>query len=578
MKKIRGLLLILIGLFVLSACQPAAAPDPDVVEIITTEQIEVTRIVEGEVITEQIEVTRVVEVTPVVEEVMEPTSLRLAITGTENSANAYTYRTGYPGWNLLLLQYDTLLQLDLDGAPKPWLATTMETSADGLTISMDLRDDVTWHDGEPFTSADVKFSIEYYQEFNHGRWTRNMAGVATVDVDGDYRVILNMGGPTPGFESSLTDTPMLPKHVWESVDDPDTHEFETNIGTGPYTLVEWVLDQFYVFEANPDYWAGTPAIDRLVFVQFADTAGQLGGLRTQAVDMIVQPVSPEQIGILSDVAGIGVNQGPQFSTTMLNYDMEIPPFNNKVVRQALNLAIDRQAVIDTVYLGAASVGSPGWIHPASPLFNSDIEILYDPDAARAMLDEAGITDSDGDGIRELDGTPMSFDFIAQSSNVLTLRIAEVTSQMFLEIGVQANVIAVEDSTWEEAVWPGFDVANGRNYDMSTWGWSPPVQAIPLRMANLLSSDPGVGWLNLTGFSNERIDELSTQLLGEIDPAASAAILSEMQAIVADELPFLLLLYPDGAYAFWTEAYDGWVFMTGQGVFHKLSFLPESSHP
>ncbi len=577
MKRLFLTILFAVGLLIVGACQPQAGGEPVEVTRIVEEQIEVTRLVEGTPVTEMVEVTRVVQVTP--EDPVEPTSLRLAINGTENTINAYSYRTGYPGWNMLLLQYDTLMQLDTDGQPQPWLATSVETSADGLTISMDLRDDVTWHDGEPFTADDVKFTVEYYKEFNHGRWTRNVGAVDTVETDGDFRVIFNMTGPTPGFEQgSLADTPILARHIWESVDDPDNHQFDTNVGTGPYRLVELVLDQFYVFEANENYWAGKPQVDRLVFVQFADTAGQLGALRTQAVDMIVNPVGPEQISILNSVDGINVIQGPEFTTSMINYDMQRPPFNNKTVRQAMNLAIDRQEVIDTVYLGAASVGSPGWIHPASPVFNDAVEIVYDPDAARTLLDEAGIVDSDGDGIRELDGAPLSFEYLAQSSDALVLRIAEVTSQMLMEIGVESNVAAVEDSTWEEAVWPGFDVSNGRNYDMSTWGWSSPAQANTLRMANLLHSDPGIGWLNLTGFSNERVDELSDMLLTEIDPAASGEILDELQAIVADELPFILLLYPDGAYAYWSDMYDGWAFMTGQGVFHKLSFLPEESRP
>ncbi|MDX1436960.1 MAG: ABC transporter substrate-binding protein [Anaerolineales bacterium] len=574
MKNTKWVFILAIGLLALAACTPATVTQ------VVTEMVEVTRIVEGEVVVEEVEVTRIVEATPEpVEEVMEPTSLRMAIDGTENSSNPYTYRTGYPGWNMLLLQYDTLLQLDTDGVPQPWLASSIETSDDGLTITMDLRDDVTWHDGEPFTADDVKFTVEYYQEFNHGRWTRNMAAIESVETDGDHRVILTMASPSPGFEQrSLADTPIIPQHIWESVTDPDNHQFDTNVGTGPYMMVDMVLDQFYVFEANPDYWAGAPQIDELVFVQFADMAGQLGALRTRAIDMMVEPIGPEQIAVLNNLDGINVIQGPEFTTEMVNYDMEIPPFNNKTVRQAMNLAIDRQDLIDTVFLGAATAGSPGWIHPLSPRFNSEIEIVHDPDLAAQMLEEAGITDSDGDGIRELDGAPLSFELIVQGSVPLDLRLMELVSEMLGDIGIDAQVAAVETSTWEDAVWPGFDVSNGRNYEASEWGWSSPTQANPLTMANLLHSDPGIGWLNLTGFSNERVDELSDIITTETDPEASQAALDELQSIVADELPFILLLYPDGAYAYWSDVYDGWTFMTGQGVFHKLSFLPEEARP
>jgi len=203
---------------------------------------------------------------------------------------------------------------------------------------------------------------------------------------------------------------------------------------------------------------------------------------------------------------------------------------------------------------------------------------YDPDAAMALLDEAGIVDSDGDGIRELDGTPLSFEFLAVSTNALRLREAELVSEMLAKIGIEAVVTAVETSTWEDAVWPGFDVAQGRNYEMAMWGWSAPVQANPLRMWQLISSNPDFGFLNLTGFANERADELSEALTTAIDPVEQKEILGELQAITADELPFILLLYPDGAYAYWSSVYDGWTFMNGQGVFHKLSFLPEEVRP
>jgi ABC-type transport system substrate-binding protein len=221
MKKIYWIMTFVALFLVLAACQPETV-EVEVTRVVTetvTESVEVTRVVEGEVVTETIEVTRVVEVpaeVPEEEEVMEPTSLRMAIGGTENSANPYTYRSGYPGWNMLLLQYDSLMQFDTNGVPQPWLATNIETSEDGLTVSLDLRDDVTWHDGEAFTADDVKFTVEYYKEFNHGRWTRNVRNIESVETDGDNRVIFTMTAPTPGFElATLAETPMPSSIAWK---------------------------------------------------------------------------------------------------------------------------------------------------------------------------------------------------------------------------------------------------------------------------------------------------------------------------------------------------------------------------
>jgi len=263
---------------------------------------------------------------------------------------------------------------------------------------------------------------------------------------------------------------------------------------------------------------------------------------------------------------------------MLNYDIGRAPFNRLEVRKAISLAIDRQDLVDTIYLGAATVGSAGWIHPASPYFNPAVVTVYDPEAARRLLDEAGIVDSDGDGIRELEGEPLAFELLVNGGDSLRLRIAELVREMLLQIGMDARIAAVEQGTWEEAVWPGFDVTQGRNYDMAVWGWSAPVQADPIRISQLVHSDPALGSLNLTGFADARVDALSAQLNSETDPAVREQLLDELQVLIADQLPFVLLLYPDGAYAYRSTVYDGWAFMSGQGIFHKLSLLPEAARP
>lgn len=587
-KNLVFLVVALAGVLVFAACQPQTVEVTRVVTETTVEEVEVTRIVEGESVTETIEVTRVVEVevpaeeeAPVAESMMTADTLRMSITDDESTLNPYTYVTGYPGWNLLTLQYDTLYQFDLAGIPQPWLVTNSEASEDGLTVTLDLRDDVTWNDGEPFTAEDVKFTYDYFNEFSHGRFTRDLNPVVSTEIDGDYRVVLTLTAPTPALEQSiLADVPIMPQHIWADIDNPDDFIFDsvTNVGTGPYKIVEYEPDQFYRFEANPDYFAGQPTVNELVLVQFADDAGTLAGFLANEVDMMVGPAQPEQIGLLKAIDGVDVSEGPLFTTQLLIYDMDKAPFNNLVVRQAMSLAIDRQDMVDTIYLGAATAGSAGWIHPVSPFFNEDVVTTYDPDAAMAIMDEAGIVDSDEDGIRELDGEPLTFEFVVDGGNSIRLRIAELTREMFAVVGINAEVVALERTTLVQSVWPDFDVNNGRNYDMAVFGWSAPVQADPIRFSILVHSDTSVGAINLTGYNNETMNELADELVQTIDPARQGEILNEMQVLMAEELPFLMLMYPDGAYAFRETVYANWGFMTGQGVFHKVSFLEESARP
>ena len=163
-------------------------------------------------------------------------------------------------------------------------------------------------------------------------------------------------------------------------------------------------------------------------------------------------------------------------------------------------------------------------------------------------------------------------------NSIRLRIAELTREMLAVVGINAEVVALERTTLVQAVWPDFDVNNGRNYDMAVFGWSAPVQADPIRFSSLVHSDTSIGSINLTGYSSEAMDALANELNQTIDPVRQGEILDEMQVLMAEELPFIMLMYPDGGYAYRATVYDNWGFMTGQGVFHKLSFLDESARP
>ncbi len=374
--------------------------------------------------------------------------------------------------------------------------------------------------------------------------------------------------------------PILPKHIWEGITTPAEHIFPevTNIGTGPYKLVEYQADQFYRFEANTDYFAGMPAVGELVVVRFADMAGALAAFQTNEVDMIFPPVPPEQIDLLQALDGVKIAQGPQYTTQIVYFDTQRPPFDQVEVRRAIALALDTQDMVDTVYLGFATRGNIGWIHPASPVFNSQVTTEYNLEEANQLLDSVGMTDTDGDGVREYDGNPMSFEMLTPSNNPLRLRLAELAKEMLLKAGIAVQVSSVEQATWEAAVWPEFDVSKGRNYQMAMWGWSAPVQANPYRITELIHSDPAIGNSNLTGFKNEQADALSNELLAETDPARREQLVKDLQALIAEQVPFVMLMYPDGVYAYRASVYDNLAFMSGQGVVHKLSFLPETARP
>lgn len=569
MKTRRSILSILVVCLALVA---AACTDGDAAETTTTEASGGgTDTTEGDGST---------DTTSEPDEPAEPVAVRAAITGDEDTINPYTYISGFPGWNLLMMQYDTLMQIDADGNPQPWLAESVTANDDLTEYVITLTEGVSWHDGEPLTADDVKFTFDYFIEQATGRFSRDLSGVESVTVSGQD-ITVSLGAPNPAFDLvALADVPIIPQHVWEGITSPGEQSFDigTNVGSGPFQLVDYQPDQSYRFEANPDYFLGAPAVDELVVVVFADDAGALAAIRSGEVDVIFERISPEQIELLDAQDPLEISQGPEFTTQMINYDTTLAPFDDVAVRQAIDMAVDRQDIVDTVYLGAATVGSPGWVHPDKPVYNPEVEAVHDPAAAAALLEDAGYTDSDGDGIREFDGQPMSFEMVTNSSDSLRLRIAELVAEMLAEVGIEINVASVETATWEEAVWPGFDINNGRNYEVAAWGWSAPVQANTIRVADLVHSDPSIGFLNLTGFSDPDVDDVSAQLLTESDPAVAEQLIADLQVLIADRLPFVLLAYPDGVYVYNSDVYRDWEFIAGQGIVSKLSLLPPDVRP
>jgi peptide/nickel transport system substrate-binding protein len=511
----------------------------------------------------------------------EPVSVRAAITGDEDTLNPYTYVSGFPGWNLLMMQYDSLMQLDAAGEPQPWLAESVSANDDLTEYTVSLVDGVKWHDGTDLTIADAEFTFNYFIESATGRFSRDLRGVDSVTVNEAGELVFALAAPNPAFDLvALADIPILPMHVWEGIENPGeaTFDISTNVGSGPFKMTAYEQDQFYRFEAHSDYFRGAPSVDELVVVIFADDAGALAAIRSGEVDVGFDRISPEQIELLDAQDPLDIAQGPEFTTQMINIDVSKPPFDDLAVRQAVQLAIDGQDIVDTIYLGSATVGSPGWVHPDKTVYNPAVVPAHDVAAANKLLDDAGYADSDGDGIREFDGNPMSFEYITNSSDSLRLRIAELTAEMMAGIGIQATVVSVETATWEEAVWPGFDIANGRNYEMATWGWSAPIQANTIRIAELVNSDPGTGFLNLTGFANDEVDAISAALQVEADPAAAAEMIGDLQVLIAEQVPFILLAYPDGAYVYNSEVYADWEFIAGQGIVSKVSLLPPNARP
>jgi peptide/nickel transport system substrate-binding protein len=502
----------------------------------------------------------------------EAGDLVIAIGGDETTLNPYTYVTGYPGYNLLMLLHDSLLDLDEANVPQPALATSWEISADGLTYTMQLRDDVTWHDGEPFDADDVAFTFDYVVDNTHPRWTPGVAAVAGVEVTSPTEVVITLTEASPDFPvRPLADMPILAEHVWSTVTDPQNSGEVENVGTGPYVFTEYTPDQSYRLDANPDYAMGTPAAASVNLAIIPEPATAFAALRAGEVDMVAPIVEPQLVAEFEADGGIDVISGPGFGSTMININAERAPLDRPEVRAAIADAIDPQALIDTVLLGTGTAPNPGFLHPDGPITVDPLTHTFDPTAAAASLDAIGAVAGD-DGIRVLDGEPLDFELLVYADNPTRIRAAELVAEQLDEIGIAITVAPLDAETVDEAVWPGFDVANGRDYDLSMWGWSPPVQLDAGRFGSLVHSGPGVGFFNVVGIADADIDALVDEMNAAADADSRASSIAALQARIAEVRPFVVLYYADGVYAFRPEAYDGWVYQAGQGPLGKISLV------
>ncbi len=501
-----------------------------------------------------------------------PTTLRVAIGADEGTLQPYTYVTGYPGWNMLSLVYDALFIMDADNLPQPWLATGDAISADGKVHTLTLRPDVQWQDGQPLTSADVKFSYEFYKQYKQSRWTPPVRTIVSITTPTTTTVVITLPAPNPSFAiQPLADVPIIPQHLWAGVTDPKT--FANNVGSGPYKLAEYKEGQFYRFTANPTYFAGKPTVAELVLPIIKGATGSFAAIKTGEIGATVRSLAPELVKDFQSNPDLKIQRGPGFSTTLLQFNDTRAPWDKREVRQAVALAINTQQLVDTVLLGFGTPGNPGWLHPASPFHDPAVKGAYDVAKAGALLDSLGYKDTNNDGVREAAGAEMVGTLLVYADNPTRLRSAELIAAGLKGIGINLKVTALDPDSVDAKVWPDFDVAKGRDFDLAMWGWSAPVQVNPARMIGLVASDPAIGTNNIGGYKNPVTDQIAATFSVTTDPAQQKTLARQLEAQIAADVPFVVLFYEDGNYVYRPAAYDGWVYQKGQGIFHKLSFLP-----
>jgi peptide/nickel transport system substrate-binding protein len=472
--------------------------------------------------------------------------------------------------------YDSLYIRTPELEPIPSLATSATASEDGLTWTLTLREGVNWHDGEPFNVDDVIFSYNFL--LAAGR-ANNLDAIESMEASGEYGLTIKLKEPQPFFlNEALAGNYIMPEHIWkdQTAVSGELSQFQGMIGTGAYKLVEVEPSQFYRFEANPDYFRGEPVVPEIIAKIVKDRTQQFSQLQAGEADAVLSSVPPAVVGELERNAEIEIAKGSDFFNYIFYANGSREPFSDPAVRQAIAKAIDTKTLFDVVLLGQGVELPLNWYHPELP-WSINTPHVFDPIAAAAELEAAGLVDSDGDGFRELNGANTDFGILCDVNNPVEVRTSELITGWLEDVGLGAHQSCLDIDSAVALIWPNFVSVPEPEYDMAIWGWSSGVQfqrGFIRRLTNCEFGAPGN--FNLTGTCDPELDELVTQLVSNTDPSKTEDISKQLQERFAENLPFIPLISPGGNFAYRPEAYDGWVYLKGTGIVTVWSFLPEGA--
>lgn len=428
-----------------------------------------------------------------------------------------------------LLKYDK--NLDLEGE----LAENWQISTDHKTITFKLKPNLKWADGKPLTSADVLFTWKLVTDEK----TRS-------PYASDYQLVKKAATPdaltfsvtydqayAPALDS-WAGLQILPKHLLENQDIHTTAFARNPVGSHYYKLDSWTHGENLKLSRNPTSVLGAAKIDKLVTRIIPDNSAQFLELMADNIDLMaldpikysrIIPARPELQKKLALYKELGN------SYTYLGFNLKHKPFDDIRVRKAINYAIDKQEIIDGVYLGLGiNIASP--YKPGTRWSNPDLQpYSYDPNKAKALLKEAGFIDSDGDGILDRDGKPFSFEIIT-NQNKEREKSAVLIQRRLKDVGIDVQIRAIE--------WASFIsrfIKTG-DFDAVVLGWSLGLD--PDQFSIWHSSQNQPGQFNFIGYNNPQIDQLLEQGRLEMDIDKRTKIYHEFAKVLLEDSPIIYL--------------------------------------
>lgn len=454
--------------------------------------------------------------------------------------NEYQWAPEAAEFEVLDLLFPSLMVEQPDFALRPpsfgeRLATSWEFSSDNRQLTFHLRPGARWSDGAPVTAEDVAFTYSVQKDPELGAIGLEFKDFVTaVEIVGPLTVRFTFSHVYPYQLMDANDGHIVPAHVWSAVPRAEwrTTDFSKLLVTcGPYRLAAHTRGQTIILERDPGFWGHPmPYIDRLVFRVIPDVSSQVSQLLSGHVD-VVRVVPPRDADRVRAHEGLELIEFPSRDWGYLAWNNAVPPFDDRRVRRAMSMAINRKAAVDSVFLGHARL-SQGPILSSMWAFNRDLPaVSHDPEAARTLLAEAGWRDSDGDGILDRGGKRLDFEILYPAANTFRRDLAQLISADLARVGVRARPLPVEAAAFLARQEQGEFTAM-----LAAW-----TEATRIELSSVWTTrSETLGSYNFISYSNPEVDRLIAAARLEADHARAQVLLDRIQELIVLDQPVIFL--------------------------------------
>jgi peptide/nickel transport system substrate-binding protein len=478
--------------------------------------------------------------------------VRIPFPRDDGSLTPYTFRLGYA---LVSLVYDTLMLRDAGGTPRPWLARSVRRH--GLQITIDLRRGARWHDGRPVTAEDVVFTFNHVATHPHPRFSpeiRDVQGVEATDAD---TAVITLRRPSLGFDDQpLSDLPILPAHLWRNLPPRQLAPRGLPVGSGPYRLVEHRKGRIYRFRAVRGYFRGRARVNEIQVPIIRRADKTFDALRKKDVDAIPVSLPGGSTGGLNGI-GARLAEGNSYLGAVLMLNVRGPPFNRPELRRAFAEALPLKSIARSVGgsppAGQTLPADQGYLHPSSRWASPRTLAKYNPQAAKVTIAEQAVP---------------PFPLLVPRDDPVRKAIGRRVEAALQGVGVPTQVLEVSQRRLERAV--GQD-GGKPNFAAAIWSTQPLASYDP-SFLRAVFGDPARSRLNYSGYKSAAFERLADGVAAAPTVAARHKAVNAELRLLARDLPVIPLAFPPGSFAYRPDAYQGWAYVQGDGIFTKRSFV------